>query len=141
MDYAAAPIQPIVEGIVTFPGGVGTQPVFDGKGVRAIVRGGPPQGQYLMLFDVGLPGNAGAIEPFPPPSFLPDVTPDPNVRTLITPLGAGSPPLSNISTIGVSYAANIGTIGSIGVFVVMQNFGALLADPVNGFIIIVWRGL
>lgn len=141
MDYAAAPIQPIVEGLVTFPGGVGTQPVFDGKGILSISRGGPAFGQYIMLFDPGLPGNAGAIEPFPPPAFLPDVTPDPNVRTLITPLGVGSPPVSNIATIGVSYSAGVGGVGSRAVIVVMQNFGGILADPVNGFVIIVWRGL
>src|SRR5271166_3629581 len=103
-DYAAAPIQPIVEGVVTFPGGVGTAPFFDGKGVSAIVRdpatGG--QGGYILTLDVGLPGNAGAV-PFagPPPLIpFPPFALDPDVRTMILPIGIGSPPATGIASIG-----------------------------------------
>ncbi len=146
-DYAAAPIQPIVEGLVTFPGGVGTQPFFDGKGVVSIVRdpatGG--QGGYIFTLDVGLPGNAGAVpfgqSPLQPP--LPPFPPDPDVRTMITPLSfGGPPPLSNIVFIGVSYIPSALTgVGAPQIEVVLENPGAIPTDPVNGFQIIVWRGI
>src|SRR5208337_4561192 len=100
-DFAAAPIEPIVEGRVTFPAGPGGVAVFDGKGIVSIFRlpatGG--QGGYIFVFDVGLPGNAGAV-PFGP---SPPLAPDPDVRAMVTPLGTGAPPSSGITFIGVSY--------------------------------------
>jgi hypothetical protein len=143
-DYAAAPIQSIVEGFVTFPGGI---PFFDGKGVSAIVRdpvtGG--QGGYILTLDVGLPGNAGAV-PFAAPPLEPPVPPafppDPDVRTMITPLSFGSPPLSNIVFIGVSYIPSALTgVGAPQIEIVLANPSSVPTDPVNGFQIIVWRGI
>lgn len=143
-DYAAAPIQPIVEGLVTFPGGAGTQPFFDGKGVSSIVRGTAPFGDYILTLDVGLPGNAGAVPfagappllPFPPPA------PDPDVRTLVIPLGVGVPPLSGIASIGVSYIPSaLPGVGAPQVEVVLTNAAFIPNDPQAGFQIIVWRGI
>jgi hypothetical protein len=145
-DYAAAPIQPIVEGLVTFPGGVGTQPFFDGKGVSSIVRdpatGG--QGGYILTLDVGLPGNAGAVpfaaSPLEPP--LPVFAPDPDVRTLVIPLGVGIPPLSGIASIGVSYISSALTgVGAPQIEVVLTNAVFIPHDPKGGFQIIVWIGI
>jgi hypothetical protein len=137
-DYAAAPIQPIVEGFVTFPGGVGTQPFFDGKGVSSIVRGTAAFGDYILTLDVGLPGNAGAV-PFGP---SPPLAPDPDVRTLIIPLGIGVPPLSGIASIGVSYIPSaLPGVGAPQIEVVLANAAFITHDPQNGFQIIVWRGI
>lgn len=144
-DYAAAPIQPIVEGIVTYPGGAGTQPFFDGKGVSAIVRGVAPVGDFILTLDVGLPGNAGAV-PFAPPHFAPPIpapfAPDPDVRTLVTPFGVGNPPTSGVATIGVSYIPSASPgVGAPQIEVVMTNAGFVPHDPPGGFMIVVWRGI
>ena len=90
-DFAAAPIQPIVEGLVTFPAGPGGAVKFDGKGVSAIIRDGATGGQggYILVLDQGLPGNAGAV-PFGPSPF--PNAPDPDVRSMVTPIGFGLPP-------------------------------------------------
>jgi hypothetical protein len=141
MDFAAAPIQPIVEGIVTYPGGLGTAPIFDGKGVSAIVRdpatGG--LGGFILTLDAGLPGNAGAV-PFGP---SPPLLPDPDVRTLVVPLGiAVVPPLSGIASIGVSYIPSaLAGVGAPQIEVVFTNAVFVPHDPKGGFLIVVWRGL
>lgn len=138
-NYAAAPIQPIVDGLVTFSGGV---PFFDGKGVSAIVRGTPLHGDFILTLDVGLPGNAGAVpffepQPFPPPAL--PFAPDPDVRTLVTPLGF---PLSGVASIGVSYIPSALTgVGAPQIEVVMTNAGFNPVDPSGGFLIVVWRGI
>jgi hypothetical protein len=93
-----------------------------------------------MQFDVGLPGTAGAVEAIPElPLLLPI---DPNVRTMVTPLGVGVPPVSGVSSIGVSYIASFNPlVGAIFVEVVLTNLLFVPVDPQNGFQIIVWRGL
>jgi len=136
-DYAAAPIQPIVSGFVTFPGGVATQPFFQGKGVSSIVRGPSLQGLYILTLDVGLPGNAGAV-PFGP---SPPLAPDPDVRTMVLPLAIGEPPLSTITSIGVSYIPSaLSGVGAPQIEIAMTEPVFILADPPGGFQIIVWRG-
>ena len=142
IDDAAAPIQPIVEGIVTFPNGVGPigQPFFDGKGVLQVLRTGAPQGSYAFILDPGLPGNAGAVPAVPEIPLL--APPDPDVRTMITPFGSGSPPMSGIATIGVSYLLSpLPGVGAFSILVVLENLGFIPTDPINGFQIVVWRGL
>jgi|SRR5271170_3580110 len=141
-DYAAAPIQPIVEGLVTFLAGV---PHFDGKGVVSIARGTSLLGDFVLTLDVGLPGNAGAV-PFGPPPIEPPVPPafppDPDVRTLVIPFGVGSPPLSGIASIGVSY--NLSPLPGVGVTeieVVTTGLAFNPIDPPGGFMIVVWRGI
>jgi hypothetical protein len=131
-------MQPIVQGVVTFPGGVGTAPVFTGRGILTIIRdpaaGG--QGGYFLALDPGLPGNAGAV----PPGTV--ALPEPITRTMITPRGFGTPPISGIFTISVSYLTDprIG-IGADVIEVVLTNIGLVPTDPVAGFEIIVWEGL
>lgn len=139
-DYAAAaPVQPIVDGFVSFPlgPGPGTPVAFDGKGVSAIVRGASAQGSFILTLDVGLIGNAGAVPAGPVPPF----PPDPDVRTMVTTFGVGSPPTSGIASIGVSYITSVVPgVGAFQVEVVTTNLAFLPLDPLAGFQIIVWRG-
>jgi hypothetical protein len=133
-DYAVTPFQPIVQGVVTFPNGVGGTVEFTGEGVSAISRAvGFPVGAYVLDLDVGLPGNAGAV----PPGVSP--LSDPNVRTMITVRGSGVPAISNIATIAVLYLLSpTPGVGANQVLVVMQTFPIALDDPPAGFEIIVW---
>jgi hypothetical protein len=136
---ASAPIQPLVQGLVTFPGGV-PNIAFQGHGIIEVgglapVYIGP--GHYLLSFDPGLIGLAGAVEPLPiPPQVLPI---DPNVRTNIMPLGVGVPPISGIFGIGFAYVAT--AAGAIAIDIVLTNPGLVPADPFNGFEIVIWKGL
>ena len=138
-DYAApAPVQPIVQGVVTFPNGFGTNPVvFDGKGALPVVtRGASLVGSFLLTLDEGLPGNAGAVPALSPP-LLPN---DPDVRSSITPLGLG-PLLSGIAAIGVQYIASVlPGVGATQIEVVTTNAAFNPEDPKGGFLIVVWRG-
>jgi len=136
-DYAAAPIQPLVQGLVTFPGGVGTTPVFTGRGVSAITRdpaaGG--FGGYILQLDPGLPGLAGALDPGTP------LLPEPDARTTIITRGFGSPPFTPITGIAVSYLLSpVPGVGADRVEVVLTNVANTPTDPPGGFEIIIWRG-
>ncbi|HYX21863.1 MAG TPA: hypothetical protein VFA98_13535 [Thermoanaerobaculia bacterium] len=142
MDYAAAPVQPIVEGFVSYPAGPGTAPIFDGKGISKIVRDPAAingVGAFILTLDVGLPGNAGAV-PFGP---APPLLPDPDVRSLVVPIGSGAPPpLSGVARIGVSYIPSAVTgVGAPQLEVVLTSAGGTTVDPVGGFLLIVWRGI
>ncbi len=139
-DYAVNPFQPIVQGVVTFPEGIapGSPIQFTGEGISDIARAvGFPTGAYVLTLDVGLPGNSGAV---PPGTTLIN---NPNVRTMITPRGAGTPPYSNISAISVLYlvSPDVG-VGADQILVVMQTSPpappSVLADPTGGFELIVW---
>jgi hypothetical protein len=71
-NYAAAPIQPIINGILSFVSGA---PVFTGRGVGSILRTplGAAFGDFTIVLDQGLPGDVGL---------------DPNyARTMITQRG------------------------------------------------------
>ena len=142
-DYAApAPVQPIVQGLVSFPLGPGPgNPVaFEGKGISAIARGASAQGSFLLTLDVGLPGNAGAVPPVLG-QFGPPLPQDPDVRTLIVPIGIGAPPLSGIVAIGVAYETSaVPGVGATQIQVVTTNGGFVPIDPKGGFEIVVWRG-
>ena len=135
-DYAATPFQPIVQGVVTFPGGA-PNISFDGEGVSDIERlVGFPLGAYVLTLDEGLPGNAGAV---PPGTTL---IADPNVRTMINTRGALPLPIPNIVNTAVLYLNSpVLGVGANQILVVMQTFPAALADPTGGFEIIVWRVL
>ena len=90
-DYAAAPVQPIVQGLLTV---AGTTPSFVGKGVSAVTRVGA--GDYKLQLDAGLLGNAGEVVPA-------------SMRTLVTLRGgSGAPPVTTITQVAVSYV-NSGT--------------------------------
>lgn len=134
-DYAVTPFQPIVQGVVTFDA-LGN-PVFDGEGISFISRiVGFPLGAFILTLDEGLPGNAGAVPPGTSPIN------DPNVRTMITMRGAGVPPASNIVATAVLYALSpTPGVGADQLIIATQTFPLMLADPVAGFEIIVWRVL
>lgn len=140
-DYAAAaPVQPIVQGIVSAPGGIGSNPVlFDGKGISAVVRGPSAQGSFILTFDEGLSGNAGAVPALSPP-LLPN---DPDVRTSVIPLpDAILPPNTGISAVGVTYITSVTPgVGAFQIEVVMTDVAFNPVDPTGAaFLIIVWRG-
>ncbi len=142
-DYAAAPIQPIVQGMVTFPDGVGGIAVFEGNGALPNVTRGPSAVGWLILtLDGGLPGNAGAVPPVAPPQVPPPVppfAPDPDVRTQI--LVLNTIPIL-INTISVSYTVSpTPGVGVTEIVVYLTNGFAVPEDPAAGFLITVWRGL
>ena len=62
-DYAAAPAQPIINGIITIVAGA---PVFTGRGISSIVRtvGGAVAGDFTLTLDFGLPGDVGLDQAF-----------------------------------------------------------------------------
>jgi hypothetical protein len=143
-DYAAAPIQPIVQGLLTIVAGA---PVFTGVGVKSVVRtvGGAALGDFSLLLDPGLPGNAGELPPTGIGTALTIAVPDP--RTLCTVRGAVATGATTINTIGVSYilpSVPPGDGGETTIRIVMQAGGAA-TDPVgaagNGAEVITWKGV
>ena len=138
-DYAsAAPVQPIAQGLVTFPlgPGPGTPVRFQGRGILSLTRAFPlGQGYFVFTLDPGLRGNAGAVPagPLPPP--------DPDVRTRV--IAVGAPPLfvSGINSIGVAYRTSLAVgVGAIEVHVITANLAFVPIDPTGGLQIVVWRG-
>ena len=96
-DYAATPIQPIVQGVLTVDA-ITLVPTFFGTGVSKATRSA--QGVYQLTLDPGLPGNAGEVAPAiagGPPAL--------NLRSLVTIRGSTFPVAggSDIAGIGVSY--------------------------------------
>jgi hypothetical protein len=159
-DYAAAAIQPIVQGLVTIPSGVaGSAILFSGKG--ALPAGSRPlafpTGVIILTLDAGLPGNAGAIEPVPAPVTVPRLLtpPAPLARTLLTMRSPviGTP--TTIESISVAYGNFTVPAPADGSFtqiaITLANTAGVLIDPVpiggevpggaDGFEIIVWEGV
>lgn len=151
-DYAAAPSEPIVQGLITI---VSVQtvptPSFSGRGVSSIVRTpagapfmGQPAGDYLLTLDEGLPGDV-AIDPI-------------FGRSFITIRGSLPNPVHGSTTIdqkSISYAASpspgvyvLNPVPGIGSNVVRVTLVAsvtgLATDPIgtdgNGCEIVIWRG-
>jgi hypothetical protein len=142
MDYSAAPIQPIAQGLVTFPAGpgAGTPVVFDGHGCLPTVTRDPAspsgEGAYILTLDPGVPGNAGAVDPGVAPLS------EPEMRCLITPRGVGAPPVSGIAFQSVSYILSPAPgVGADQIEITMQNGAAAFTDPAGGFELIVWKGI
>lgn len=96
-DYAAAPVQPIVQGLLTVSGptaGTPHAPTFNGRGISAVTR--VALGTYVLTLDPGLPGNAGEVAPTGaayPAAFVPGAglgassttkIPAPDVRAALT---------------------------------------------------------
>jgi hypothetical protein len=137
-DFAAAPVQPIVSGLVTLAAGVWS---FSGKGCLPAV-GHTGAGIFLLGFDPGLPGNAGAVQPLPVQvrGFPPDPTADPDVRSIVMVRG---PFPSGIFNIAVRYITSpFAGVGAPVVQVLFANAGNVLTDPpAGGFDLIVWKGL
>lgn len=137
-DFAAAPLQPIVSGLVTFAAGAWG---FSGKGCLPIV-GHVGAGIFLLGLDQGLIGNAGAVQGLPVqvPGFPADLTPDPDVRSVVMVRG---PFPTGIFNIAVRYITSpFAGVGAPAVQVLFANAGNVLTDPpVGGFDLIVWKGL
>jgi hypothetical protein len=138
-DYSPIIVQPIVQGVVTFPIVLGSPvPTWNGEGISNIERFGVfPAGAYLLTLDAGLPGNAGAVQPG---ATL--FTANTNVSSMITPRGSGVPPSSNITTSAIVYLQSgaVG-VGDANIVIVLQTFAGgvqVLADPPAGFELIIW---
>jgi len=164
-DYAAAAVQPIVQGLVTVPTGLsGGVLAFTGRGAlpvpgRSITILGPPipAGVIVLTLDVGLPGNAGAIEPAPDGAIPPTLVPAaPLARTLISLRSPTSGVVTTIDSVSVAYgnfSVPATMDGSLRQIAITLADGAVLTDPVptppggpftagaNGFEIIVWAGV
>lgn len=150
MDYAAAPIQPIVQGLLTVSGAgvpppLGPHiPTFQGKGVSAVTR--TVAGAtivYTLLLDEGLPGNAGELQPGP--TIL---GPQPDARTLINIRGSltnAIPGGTSIVATGVGYAEPGPDGGVTAILLVFTDDTPTAVDPTDdvasGVEIIVWKGL
>lgn len=147
-DYAAAPIQPILQGLVTID--QNNNPQFFGRGASAVARiTGQLVGCFQLTLDQGLPGNAGAIEPVPTASEAipgpPFSSADPDARTMITVRGTGTPPVTTIAEIVVQYGFStppppLGTGHNI-VFATFADSTGAFTDPPAGFEIILWLGV
>lgn len=165
-DYAAAAVQPIVQGLITVSGLSGTV-TFTGRGAKLIPSLQPSpagvgrdnthaQGVFVLTLDVGLPGNAGAVEPFPNNAVPPTLAPAaPLPRTLVdvrAPFVAGLPVPTTLTAVSVAYGNFTGPAsvtppvdGSLTQVMVVVAAGAVLSDPftpnANGLEVIVWAGV
>ncbi len=155
MDYAAAPIQPIVQGLLTVAIVAGTPvPTFEGKGVSSVMRTVaptvPPDIIYTLILDVGLPGNAGELQPGPLLGTPPLPGPQPDARTLINIRGSAMNSVAGGTSIvatGVTYAQPTpgGDGGFTAVLLVFTDTTPAAVDPMgtvaSGVEIIIWKGL
>ncbi len=143
-DYASAPSEPIVQGLITVgPSQDGPGPVhFEGMGVSSIIRSTvSPQtpvvsavGDYTLTLDAGVPGDV-AIDPDLGRTML-------NIRGSLT--AAGQPGGTTIDQKAISYLVSlIPGVGADKVRVVLSAAG-VATDPIgasgNGCEIIIRRG-
>ncbi|HYX22231.1 MAG TPA: hypothetical protein VFA98_15415 [Thermoanaerobaculia bacterium] len=159
-DYAAAAVQPIVQGLVTIPSGVpGGAILFSGKGALPAGSRLPafPTGVIILTLDAGLPGNAGAIEPVPAPVTVPRLAAPfaPLARTLLTMRSPAIGVPTTIVSVSVAYgnftvpAPADGSLRQVAI--TLANTAGALIDPIpvggeapggaDGFEIIVWEGV
>ncbi len=151
-DYAAAPSEPIVQGLITIVEIMGVfTPEFSGRGVSSIIRtpAGAPlmgnaAGDYLLTLDEGLPGDVSLDLIFG--------------RSFLTVRGSFSNAVhfsTSIDQKSISYVANPspgvyvpGSVPGLGSNVVRVVLAAsstgLATDPIgtdgNGCEIVIWRG-
>lgn len=84
-DYAAAPVQPIAQGLITLVGENVTGIAFFGIGIVPSGPNGPLRngvGDYTLTLDRGLPGNVAMDPPFGRVLITPRAT-APGVPTLV----------------------------------------------------------
>jgi len=131
---SAAPLQPLVAGLVTFVGGAWG---FSGKGcIAPVVHAGA--GIFDLGIDFGIYGTTLDAVVVPVAGFPPDPTLDPNARSIITVRG---PFPTGIFNIAVRYLVNP-AVGIVAVQVLLANVANALTDPpVTGFDVVVFKGL
>ena len=152
-DYAAAPSEPIVQGLITImtPQTGLPFPSFSGCGVSSIIRTPPGlplfgnlAGDYLLTLDEGLPGDV-AIDPIFGRSFLTIRGSLSNPIHLSTPIDQKSISYVASPSPGVFVAGPLPGIGSNVVRVVLAvSATGLATDPDgtdgSGCEIVIWRG-
>ncbi len=141
MDYAAAPVQPLVQGLLTVDP-VSLIPTFRGRGVSSVTR--PSIGVYNLNLDVGLPGNAGEFA-----GTSPTTLPAADIRTMVTFRGSPTNPSLAFATTLTDYTVdyiNPGPDGGIRTIQFIFNTVAQFpVDPTGndaaGVEILVFRGV
>jgi hypothetical protein len=141
MDYAAAPVQPLVQGLLTVDP-ISLVPTFQGRGVSSVTR--PSIGVYNLNLDVGLPGNAGELA-----ATSPTTLPAADIRSMITMRGSPTNPILAFSTSVTDYTVdyiNPGPDGGIRTIqLVFQTWAQSPVDPTGndaaGVEIAVFRGV
>lgn len=130
-DYAATALQPLAQALVTIAAPGGALSFAEAKGFSAVVRdAAAAQGAYILTFDPGLPGEAGAVNPD-------------EARTIVTPRSAGGPPpVSGVAAIGVTYIVSATPgIGATQVEITLQTIAGAFVDPAGlAFEVVVFRG-
>jgi len=147
-DYAAAPSEPIVQGLLTLINN-GVTPFFSGKGVSAVFRtpvaATPPGnalGDFTLVLDAGLPGDVG-LDPAFGRSLI-------EVRGSALAVPAGS---TSIDEKAINYATVVGAappvtpptfpIGANAIRIILSA-GGVPTDPFDadgdGVEIVLWRG-
>jgi hypothetical protein len=155
-DYAAAAVQPIVQGLITVSG-LGGVVSFFGRGASLVPSangvgrdGVNAQGVIVLDLDEGLPGNAGAVEPVPAPVTTPKLVVPfaPLVRTLITARSPAPGTVTLLESLSVTYGnftVPAPTDGSLTQIMIILGTGLALADPfppnAAGVEVIVWAGV
>jgi len=131
-DYAAAPAQPIVQGLLSVSGI--EVPIISFFGI-GIVQTGPfaplrnGAGDYTLTLDPGLPGDVAIDPPFGRVLL--------NIRaTAGTPTAVVSKSITYIT----SPSANPVLVGANQVRILLANLAGVGIDPENALEIIIWRG-
>jgi hypothetical protein len=137
-DYAAAPAQPIVQGLLRAFGNEGVVLTFFGIG---IVQTGPNApfyvgpGNYILTLDPGLPGDVAIDPPFG--RFMMTVRSAPGIPTTIVSKGInyGTSPVP-----GVFVPGPVPGIGANKLQILLANSAGVGTDAATGLEIILWRG-
>jgi hypothetical protein len=130
-DYAAAPVQPIVQGLLTVRGIEGFILSFFGIG---IVQTGPfapvrvGAGNYILTLDPGLPGDVAIDPPFGRQLL--------NVRS---PMGTPTAVISKSIAYLTSPTLNPTQVGANQIQIRLANLTPVGVDPEVGLEIILWR--
>jgi len=131
-DYAAAPAQPIVQGLLRAIGTEGVLLTFFGKG---IVLTGPfaplrvGAGNYILTLDPGLPGDVAIDPPFGRVLL--------NVRA---PEGVPTAVISKSIAYITSAPLNPAQVGANQIQIRLANLAGVGVDPESGLEIVLWRG-
>jgi hypothetical protein len=134
-NYAAAPVQPIVQGLLTFvnPDVPADGVTFSGRGILLTGLNAPVRsaaGSYTLTLDPGLPGDVAIDPPFA--RFMATIRGAVGVPTLITSKSVSyltSPPLSALA------------VGANQIQILLADTAGALTDfDGEGVEIILWRG-